>query len=68
MLKKKILPIILGAGIILSFGVNVYLYSESSSINQGATGIQTELKNIQNKNEELSLKIKDGKEKLSTIQ
>lgn len=64
--RKIIVPIVLGTGLVISLGFNIWLYSQLSSMNM--TGMQTELSTIQTKYEALSQKIEQGKQSLIAMQ
>lgn len=69
--KSKSKVIILRAlcvGLLVSLGVNVWLYSQFSSINQGVKDIQAQQASIKSEYDVVSQKIKDGKQSLSTLQ
>lgn len=60
--KTKSKVTILGAlcvGLLVSIGVNVWLYSQLTSINQCTKDIQTQLSGVQSEYDDLSIKIAD---------
>lgn len=64
--QGKVLLFVLSIGLVISLGINGWLYSQLSSMN--ITGMQTELSAIQTEYETLSQKIEQGKQSLSAIQ
>lgn len=64
--NKNKLKIFLSVGLLISLGVNGYLYSQLISINQNISGVQTKLKNMQSEYGEISLKIEEGKSLLAS--
>lgn len=63
---KIVVPVVLGTGLLVSLGVNGWLYSKISSTD--IIGMQTELSTIQTEYEALSQKIEQGKQSLIAMQ
>lgn len=63
-----IIPVVLCVGLLMSLGVNVWLYNQLISFNQGVMVTQTQQASIQSEYDDLSIKIADGKQRLSAKQ
>ena len=66
--QKVIIPVALFIGLLVSLGVNVWLYGQLTLINQGVKNIQTQQASIQSDYDDLAFKIGDGKRQLTDLQ
>jgi len=65
---KQFIPVILGVGIVVSLGINAYLYNQLTHNDKDILGIQAKQASIKKEYNILSLKIEDSQKSLSDIQ